>query len=170
MAQAQSAYIAVGREVEFYNRVLTNDGANAALRMLLLQTGGDDLADLVAYETVADMLAGPSNELSVAGYGRKTLTDADLDPWFAGSAGTALFLPLQTFAALTAGQTIDHVVVAYDPNTATSTDADRIPVTIAEARIDGVAIPTLGDDVIVDYSGSDSGEWLIARSQATGSA
>ena len=151
---AVTANIAKGREVELYNRVLTNDPTNSALIMLLLQTGGDPLATLQDYDTVSALLAGPSTEVSVAGYARKTLTNADLAAWAPDDStnSVSLDLPLQTFAALTAGQTIDFVVVAYDPDTTGGTDADLVPVTIAETRIDGTAIPTLGDDVVVDYS------------------
>ncbi len=167
MAQAQSADFAVGREVELYERVLSNDPANSAFKMMLLRTGGDDLATLIGYETFADLLAGPSNEISVVGYSRKTLTNADLDPWAPSPPnGTLLTLPLQTFASLATGQTIDHVVVGYDNDTTGGTDADILVVTVAEARIDGIAIPTLADDVICDYSSG----WVLARSQLTGNA
>lgn len=149
---AVTSNISKGREVEFYERVLTSDPTNSAFIMLLLRTGGDSLATLQDYDTVAALLAGPSNEISVAGYSRQTITA--LDPWAPDDStnSTTLALPIQTFAALTAGQTIDFVVTAYDPDTTGGTDAALVPVTIAETRIDGIAIPTNGDDVLVDYS------------------
>ncbi len=152
--------IAKGREVEFYNRVVTNDPTNSALIMFLLQTGGDSLSLLQDYDTLSALLAGPSTEVSVAGYSRKTLTNADLAAWAPDDTNnwTLLTLPIQTFAALTAGQTIDMVGVGYDNDTTGGTDANIVPVTIAETRIDGTAIPTNGDDVLVDYSSG----WVIA--------
>ena len=146
--------IAKGREVEFYERVLTNDPANSALIMLLLQTGGDPLTTLQDYDTLAALLAGPSNEISVAGYARKTLTNADLAAWAPNDStnSTTLVLPLQTFTLTATGQTIDMVIVGYDNDTTGGTDANIVPVTAAETRIDGIAIPTLVGDVLVDYS------------------
>jgi hypothetical protein len=151
---AVTCNIAKGREVEFYNRVFTNDPANSALIMFLLRTGGDPLSTLQDYDTLADLLAGPSNEVSVAGYARKTLTDADLDPWGPDDStnSTSLALPLQTFTLTATGQTIDFVGLGYDNDTTGGTDANIVPITIAETRIDGTAIPTLVGDVIVDYS------------------
>ena len=68
-------------------------------------------------------------------------------------------LPLQTFGPMTSGQTVDHVVVAYDNDTTGGTDADLQPVTIGECRIDGTAIPTVtGTSVIVDFSSG----WAMA--------
>ncbi len=146
---AVTSNISKGREVEFYNRVLNNDGANSALIMLLLQSGGDSLSTLQDYATVATLLAGPSNEVSVAGYARKTLTDADLDAWSPNNSTNSVS---QTFASLTTGQTIQYAVVAWDPDTTGGTDTTLVPITIAETLIDSTTIPTLGDDVIVDYS------------------
>ena len=146
--------IAKGREVEFYNRVLTNDPANSALIMLLLTTGGNSLSTLQDYDTLAALLAGGNTEVSVGGYARKTLTNADLAAWAPddNNNSTSLVLPLQTYAALVAGQTIQYVVVGYDNDTTGGTDANIVPVTVGETLIDGTTIPTLGDDVIVDYS------------------
>lgn len=151
---AVTCNIAKGREVEFYNRVLTNDPANSALIMLLLQTGGDPLSTLQDYDTLADLLAGPSTEVSVAGYARKTLTNADLSAWAPDDSTnqTSLVLPLQTYSLSATGQTIGVVVVGYDNDTTGGTDANIIPVTAADTLINGTAIPTLVGDVIVDYS------------------
>ena len=145
--------IAKGREVEFYERVNTNDPANSALIMMLLRTGGTSLTTLQDADTFTAVLA-LSTELSVAGYARKTLTDADLAAWAPDDStnSTSLVLPLQTFTLTATGQTIDMVVVGYDNDTTGGTDANIVPVTAAETRIDGTAIPTLVGDVIVDYS------------------
>lgn len=147
--------IAKGREVEFYERVNANDPANSALVLMLLRSGSaDGIAGLEDFDTFAAILAGGYTELSVAGYSRKTLTDADLAAWTPDDTNdrVSLSLPTQTFAALTAGQTIDIGVVGYDSDTTSGTDSGIVPVTAHELRISGIVIPTNGDDVIWDLS------------------
>lgn len=150
---AVTANVAKGREIELYNRVFTNDPTNSALIMMLLRTGGASLSSLQDADTFTAVLA-LSTEVSVAGYARKVLTNADLAAWAPNDStnSTSLVLPLQTFTLTATGQTIDMVVVGYDDDTTGGTDANIVPVTIAETRIDGTAIPTLVGDVIVDYS------------------
>lgn len=150
---AVTANIAKGREVEFYNRVLTNDPTNSALIMMLLRTGGASLASLQDADTFAAVLA-LSTEISVAGYARKTLTNADLAAWAPNDStnSTSLVLPLQTFSLTATGQTIAIVVVGYDDDTTGGTDANIVPVTFADTLVDGTTIPTFVGDVIVDYS------------------
>lgn len=149
-----TANIAKGREVEFYNRVLTNDPANSALIMGILVAGGDSLATLQDYDTISAMLAGASTEAAVAGYGRKTLTNADLTAWAPDDSfnRTLLTLPLQTFSPNT-GETWDIVWVAYDNDTTGGTDANLIPISYHEMRENGTAMPTItGGNIVVDFS------------------
>lgn len=148
------ANIAKGREVEFYERVNSNDPANAALIMGILVAGGDPLSTLQDYDTIAAVLAGPSTEAAVSGYARKTLTDADLGAWTPDDDlnKVLLTLPLQTFNGDT-GETWDIVWVAYDSDTTSGTDSNLIPITFSEMRIEGTAIPTVtGDPIVVDFS------------------
>jgi len=147
------ANIAKGREVEFYNNVDTNSPANSALIMLVLATGGDDLATLQDYDTVAAVLAGPSNEVTNGGYARKTLTDADLSAWTPDDSNNRVFLilPAQTFVAIAAGDVWDIVVVAYDADTTGGTDANLIPITFSEARISGIPISHAGGNTVISY-------------------
>lgn len=154
------AVISLGREVEFYNRVVTNDPANSALIMGVLVTGGDSLATLQDYDTLAAVLAGPSTEAAVAGYARKTLTNADLSAWLPDDTLNRVFLglPPQTFSPNT-GETWDIAWVAYDNDTTGGTDTSIVPVTFHELRIDQTAIPTLtGSNIVVDLSGG----WVVA--------
>lgn len=154
-----TANIAKGREVEFYERVNSNDPANSALIMGILVTGGDTLQTLQDYDTIAAMLAGPSTEAAVTGYGRKTLTDADLGTWTPDDTldRVLLFLPLQTWSPNT-GETWDIVWVAYDPDTTGGTDSDLIPITYSEMRENGTAMPTItGGSIVVDFSGG----WVL---------
>ena len=147
--------IAKGREVEFYERVNSNDPANSALILMLLRDGSSNgVSGLPDFDTFAAILAGGYTELSVAGYARKALTDADLAAWAPDDTAdrVALSLPTQTFAALTAGQTIDIGVVGYDNDTTAGTDANIVPITAHELRIFGTTIPTNGDDVLWDLN------------------
>jgi len=150
---AVTANIAKGREVEFYERVLTNDPANSALIMALIRTGGASLGTLQDTDTFTALFA-LCTEVSVAGYARKTLTNADLAAWAPNDTtnSTSLVLPLQTFSLTATGQTIAMVVVGYDNDTTGGTDANIVPVTIADTLVDGTTIPTFVGDVIVDYS------------------
>lgn len=153
------ANIAKGREVELYERVNSSDPTNAALVMGILVVGGDALTDLQDYDTISAMLAGPSTEAAATGYARKVLTDADLSAWTPDDTlnRVLLTLPLQTFSPDT-GETWDIVWVAYDPDSTGGTDADLIPISYNEMRIDGTAIPTLtGSNIIVDFSGG----WVL---------
>lgn len=159
MASVQSN-ISKGREVEFYERIVTNDPANSAFILLVLATGGDPLATLQDYDTVAAVLAGPSAEVTNGSYARKTLTNADLVAWAPDDTNNRvlLTLPLQTWATIAAGSIWDILVAAYDPDTTAGTDANLVPVTFQELRIDGTAIPGTGDDIVVDLSGG----WIQA--------
>jgi hypothetical protein len=153
------ANISKGREVEFYERVNSNDPANSALIMGVLVVGGDTIADLQDYDTVSAMLAGPSTEAAVAGYTRKTLTDADLFAWTPDDSlnRNLLWLPMQTFSPNT-GETWDIAWVAYDNDTTGGTDANLIPISYHELRIEGTAVPTVtGTDIFVDLSGG----WVL---------
>lgn len=150
-----TANVAKGRAVEFYDRVNANDPANSALIMGVLVEGGDSLATLQDYDTIAAVLAGPSTEAAVAGYARKTLTDTNLSNWSPSDTldRVLLTLPQQTFNPDT-GETWDILFVAYDSDTTAGTDANLIPITFHEMRISGTAIPTItGSPVVVNFSG-----------------
>lgn len=147
-----TANISKGREVEFYNRILTNDPTNSAFIMLVLATGGDSLGTLQDYDTVSAVLAGPSAEVTNGGYSRKTITA--LSAWAPNDIGNsvALTLPVQTFTTIAAGDVWDIGVIAYDPDTTSGTDTTLVPVTFSELRISGVAIPGVGDNILIDFS------------------
>ena len=158
MAAVQSN-ISKGREVEFYERVNSNDPANSALIMLVLAAGGDLLDTLQDYDTVSAVLAGPSNEVTNSSYARKTLTDSSLSTWTPDDTNNkvVLTLPLQTWTTIGTGDIWDIVVVAYDPDTTGGTDTTLVPITFAEIRYQGTAISPNGT-VVVDYSGG----WVTA--------
>lgn len=152
---------ALGREVELYNRIDSNDPANSAFIMLVLTDVGL-VSDSVLkdYDTLADLLAGASNEVTNTGYARKTLTDAALSAYTVDDVNDQILLtlPLQTFTTISAGDSWSKVVVAYDSDTTAGTDANVVPVAAADLRIAGSVIVPNGSNIIVDFSSG----WVLA--------
>lgn len=156
--------ISAGREVELYNRVVTNDPTNSALIMLVLETGSaNGLNGLRDFDTVSAILAGGYTEVNNTNYARKTMTDASLSAWTPDDTNNwiLLTLPLQTFTSISAGDTWDLVVVAYDPDTTGGTDTTLVPITASEIRDStGNPIVPAGDNILINFSAA----WIYARS------
>ena len=150
------ANVAKGRETELYQRVLDNDPVDAAFIMLILATGGAALTSLQDLATVDDVLA-VSDEVTNAGYARAEFVDADLDPIVPDNTlnQTLLALPLHTFGSpnIAAGDVWDIAVIAYGATGTFTPDTDLMPITFTEVRIEGTAIPGIGQPIIVDFSG-----------------
>lgn len=124
--------IAKGRAAEFYNRVDVNDPANSALIVLVLATAGLETdAVLRDVDTVTALVAGTTNEVTNAGYARKTLTDADITALTIDDTNDRvdLDIPDQTWTAVGAGDGWSKLVIAYDNDTTAGTDANIIPIT-----------------------------------------
>lgn len=152
--------IAKGREVELYNRVASNDPANSALIMMVLETGSAGINGLVDFDTFAAILAGGYTEVGNTNYARKTLTDAALAAWAPDDTNNRvlLTLPLQTFSTISAGDNWDIVIVGYDSDTTAGTDANIVPISASELRVNGTAMVPAGDNLIIDYSSG----WIMA--------
>lgn len=124
--------IAKGRAVELYNRVKTNDPANSGLVVVLLSVAGlgtdDQLTDA---PTLAAMLS-VATESTNAGYARKILTDTDLAVLPAPDDALderTMAIPNQTWVAVGAiPAAIAKLVVCYDPDLTSGTDADIVPL------------------------------------------
>jgi hypothetical protein len=147
--------VSLGREVELYNRVNSDDPTNSALIMVILALAGLETdAVLKDKDTLADVVSGTTNEVTNTGYSRKVLTDADLAAYTVDdSADTiTLYLPLQTFSGIATGDTWAKGVIGYDPDTTGGTDAAIIPVIGFDVRIDGSPVVPNGDDIVVDFS------------------
>lgn len=160
MASVQTN-ISKGSEVRLYDNVKSNNPANSALIMLVLATGSAGGVDgIVDLDTVAAITAGGYTEVGNTGYSRIVMTDADLVAWAPDDTNNRvlLTLPLQTWAAVTAGDNWDIVVVAYDNDTTGGTDANLIPITASEIRENGTAIVPSGDPVVIDFSSG----WIAA--------
>lgn len=145
--------IALGREVEFYNRVVSNDPANSALILVVL-TGTSLETDAVLKDKndLAAVLSGATNEATNTNYARKTLTDADLDPIFVDDTNDQVILgfPVQTWTAVGAGTNWRKLLVCYDSDTTGGTDANIVPVTAHDLLINNVAVVPNGEDIVID--------------------
>ena len=137
--------ISKGRVAELYNRVDQNDPTNSALIIFVLATAGIEAdATLKDVDTVSALVAGTTNEVTNSGYGRKTLTDADIVAFAPDDANDRvdLDIPDQTWTAVVAGDGWNDFVVSYDSDTTGGTDANIVPLT----QHDFVLVPD-GSDI-----------------------
>ncbi len=135
--------IALGRAVELYNRVDTNDPASSAIVVAILMTTATDTT-LKRLDTLALVLADADTaEVTNTGYARKVLTDADITSFAPDDVNDVveLDIPDQTWTSVSGGDAWSDLVIAYDPDSAGGTDADIVPITMH----DFVAIPNTGD-------------------------
>lgn len=123
--------IAKGRVAEFYNRVKSNDPANSALIIVVIDANGDTDATMRDRDDLAALLGGTANEVTNTNYARKVLTDADLAALSIDDTNDRIDLdiPDQTWAAVAAGTAWTDVLVCYDPDTTGGTDSAIIPLT-----------------------------------------
>jgi hypothetical protein len=123
--------IAKGRVVEYYNRVKSNDPANSALILVPLETSGlESDATLIDADTLTALLSGATNEQTTMG--RKTLSDSALAALPSPDDTNDRYevsLPTQTWTAAS-GNAISKIVVCYDSDTTSGTDANIIPLTM----------------------------------------
>jgi len=125
--------IARGRVAEFYVRIDGNDPTNSAFIIVVLATAGIETdAVLKDKDDLAAVVAGATNEVTNAGYARKTLTDADLVAFAPDDVNDRvdLDIPDQTWTGVAAGDGFNDVLVCYDSDTTGGTDANIIPCTM----------------------------------------
>lgn len=153
--------VARGREVELYGRVDGNDPANSAFKIVVLALSGLESDEILrTYATLADLLAASNNEVTNTGYSRKTLTDADLSAYTVDTTTHAitLQLPAQTYTSIQPGDTWSKALLCYDNDTTSSTDANIIPVTGQDIRLDGAPVPPDGGTIGFSWPNG----WLVA--------
>lgn len=146
--------VARGREVEIYGRVDGNDPANSALKIVVLAyTGLEVDSVLKTYATLAALLAASNNEVTNSGYARKTLTDADLAAYTVDTTAHTITLPLpaQVYTAIGTGDTWGKALVTYDADTSSGTDADIIPVTAQDIRLNGFPLAPNGGNITFNW-------------------
>lgn len=126
--------VAKGRVAELYNRVKSGDPANSALVLVAINAGAATDATMKDYGTLETLLGDASvAEVTNSGYARKVLAAADLAAIPApdnANDRVERSLPTQTWAAVAAGTAWTDIVVCYDPDTTSGTDADLIPLTL----------------------------------------
>lgn len=137
--------IAKGRVAELYNRVKTNDPANSALVAVVLASAGLETdAVLKDADTLDAVVAGTTNEVTNTGYARKVLTDADLAAFAADDTNDRVDLDIAdlAFGAITAGDGWAKLLICYDSDTTTGTDANIVPLCAYDAILtpDGSSI------------------------------
>lgn len=147
--------VALGREVEFYNRVDTNDPANSALILAVLASAGLE-ADSVLKDadTLAAVVAGSTNEVTNSGYARKVLDDTALSAYTVDDTNDRILLtlPTQTFTSIVAGDSWDKLLVCYDNDTTTGTDTNIIPITAHDLRISGLPVIPNGSNIVLSFA------------------
>lgn len=123
--------IAKGRVVEYYNRVKNNDPINSALVIVILKTAGlvSD-ATLLDYDTLSAILAGASDEATNTGYSRQTISDLSSFSFAPDDTNDRFDLDIGdiTFTSIGTGAW-SKLLVCYNPDTTSGTDASIIPLT-----------------------------------------
>lgn len=145
--------VSLGREVEFYSRVDSNDPTNAALILAVLSTDGLDADNVLKTFALFSTLLAANDEVDNSGYARKTLTDADIAAYTVDTTThtITLFLPQQTFSTIGTGDAWSKWVLGYDSDTTSGTDANIVPICAGDLRIDGSAVIPNGNDIIIAW-------------------
>jgi len=141
---------ALGRVVELYNRVDTNDPANSAIVLVVLATAGIETdAVLKDKDDLAAVVSGTTNEVTNTGYARKVLTDADIVAFAPDDTNdrTDLDVPDQTWTGVSAGDGWNDIDFTYDSDTTAGTDANIVPMT----QHDFVVVPD-GSDIVAQIN------------------
>lgn len=144
--------VAKGRTREYHERVDGNDPANSALIIVVLAEAGLESDDVLKdYDTLSALLAGASNEVTNTNYARKTLTDADITAASVDDTNDWALMPFptQTFTSIAAGDAWRKLLVCYDSDTTSGTDANIIPVTAHDLLIAGAAVVPSGANIVV---------------------
>lgn len=142
--------IAKGRVAELYNRVDSNDPANAVLLVIALNAGAATDATLRDYDTMA-AVEGDANaaEVTNSGYARKVLADADLTAFAPDDTNDRvdLDIPDQTWTAVGAGSAWTDIIIAYDNDSTTGTDSSVVPLTLHD-----FAVTPSGSDITMQVA------------------
>lgn len=133
---------ALGRVIEYCNRVESNDPTNAALVLVVINTSATD-ATLKDLDTLA-AVTGDANtaEVTNTNYARKTLANGSLTISVTDGGDTAeVDFADQTWSSIASGDGWTDLLVCYDSDTTAGTDANIIPLTCH----DFVVTPNGGD-------------------------
>ena len=142
--------IGLGRVTELYARVDGNDPANSAFVIVAIDANGDTDATIRDRDDLSALLGGTSNEVTNSGYARKVLTDADIVAWAPDDTNDRVDLdfPDQTWTGVAAGTAWTDLLVCYDNDTTSGTDAAIVPLTLHD-----FAITPSGSDITAQIAG-----------------
>lgn len=125
--------IAKGRVNELVARVDGNDPTNAGLVVVLLQASSEADATLEDYDTLAALLGGSNSEADFTNYARKVLTDPDVTAPTPDDTNNRQEADIadQTWSSAggASNNTLDKLVVCYDPDTTGGADTALVPLT-----------------------------------------
>jgi len=121
--------IALGRGVQWYINIDTNDPANSVFVIVVFDSSAADsvIKDL---DTLADIEANASTaEVTNTNYARKILTDSDIVAFAPDDTNDRvdLDIPDQVFTAIAAGDGWTDILTAYDVDSTAGTDANIVP-------------------------------------------
>lgn len=129
--------IAKGRVAELYNRVDSNDPANSAIIIVIIDAAGDTDATMRDRDDLTALLGGTANEVTNTNYARKTLTDADIVAFSPDDTNDRvdLDIPDQTWTAVAAGTAWTDFLTCYDNDTTGGTDTNIVPMTLHDFAV-----------------------------------
>jgi len=123
--------IAKGRINEYAARVKANDPANSALVIALFQSSVSTIGELRDMDTLA-AIAAVETEADFTNYARIVLTDSDITAPTPDDDADSMSFDIDDQSIANAGggsdNTIEIMVVGYDPDTTGGTDADIVPL------------------------------------------
>lgn len=137
--------ISKGRIAELANRVKNNEPANSAIIAVPLKAS-DTEANRQDDATVEAFLAATPDE-QTEGWSRKVLTDTELSALAVDNTNNRMpvSIPEIKWTAPTAGKNTTGLLLAYDADTTSGTDANLLPL----EHLD-MAVTADGNDVVVN--------------------
>lgn len=141
--------ISKGRVAELYNRVDSNDPTNSVLVVVAINAGTTTDAAFRDFDTLAQCLPGGGGaaEVTNSGYARKVLTDTDIVAMTPDDVNDRMDIAIadQTWAAVAAGTAWTDLLICYDADSTTGTDANIVPLTLHD-----FAVTPDGSDITAD--------------------
>jgi hypothetical protein len=137
--------VAKGRVAEFHHRVDANDPANSALIVVPLSVGGTQ-AQGQDFATLSALLADAAwDEMTTGGWVRKTLTDTNITDITTDNTNNVNLAAIPNTVFTTPTGAIVGVLICYDADTTSGTDANIIPMTAHAYPFTGTGVDaTLG--------------------------
>lgn len=125
--------VAKGMVNAYHDRVVRSDPATSALLLIILQSCEDDDA-LDDYATISALLASAGNvEADFTNYERKVIAGSQISLSSVDNTSNQRSADFSDQIYSLAGGVLDNallkLIVCYEPNTSSGTDADLVPLT-----------------------------------------